>query len=63
MGWLGEGLGWRGVPELNGSMTPVPQLARIFMDVNELSSRGETENKIVVCRMTHADVWPLIRFV
>ena len=38
LSWLREGLGRRGVPELNGSMTPVPQLARIFMDVNELSS-------------------------
>ena len=44
-------------------MAPVPQLARIFMDVCELSSRGETENKVVICRMTHADVWNLIRFM
>ena len=48
---------------MNGGMAPVPQLARIFMDMDELSSRGETENKVVVGRMTHADIWALIRFM
>ena len=48
---------------MDGGMAPVPQFARIFMDMDELGSRGETEDKVVVCRMTHADVWTLIRFV
>ena len=48
---------------MNGGMAPVPQFARIFMDVYEFSSRGEAENQIVVCRMTHADIWALIRFM
>ena len=44
-------------------MAPVPQFARIFMDMDELGSRGEAENKVVICRMTHADIWALIWFV
>ena len=48
---------------MNGGMAPVPQFARIFMDVYELCSRGETKNQVVVNRMTHADIWALIRFM
>ena len=44
-------------------MAPVPQFARIFMDMDELGSRGEAENKVVICRMTYADIWALIWFV
>ena len=48
---------------MNGGMAPVPQFARIFMDMDELGSRGEAENKVVICRMTHADIWAFIWFV
>ena len=48
---------------MNGGMAPVPQFARIFMDVYELCSRWETENQIVVCHMTHAYIRALIGFM
>ena len=33
------------------------------MDVNELCSGRESENKIIVSRMTYANVWSLVRFM
>ena len=33
------------------------------MDVNELCSGRESENKIIVSRMTYANIWSLVRFM
>ena len=63
LGWLREGLGRRRVPELNGGMAPVPQFTRVFMDMNELCPGRESENKIIVSRMTYTDIWSLVRFM
>ena len=33
------------------------------MDMNELCPGQESENKIVVSRMTYTDIWSLVRFM
>ena len=63
LGWLRERLGRRRVPELNGGMAPVPQFTGIFMDMDELCPGRESENKVIVSRMTYTDIWSLVRFV
>ena len=44
-------------------MAPVPQFARIFVNMDELCSRREAENKVVICRRTHAYIWTVIGFM
>ena len=44
-------------------MAPVPQFTRAFMDMDELSPGRESENKIIVRRMTYTDIGSLVRFM